>query len=167
MINKATMRDAHSSAENCGMRVSSGDVRIFRLENRAGIGAGASGLALHYYNAAYRAIEEGREPPAPLGYKPPGWWAWEDQLHLFVRPQQVFGCTNVADLRLWFPSPAGCEAMARAGGLLREYVAPSWAAMVGITRVYFNPAYAKRLTTLRATAIHGATDNPALLSKIN
>lgn len=154
MRDKATMRDAQSSAENCGIRVNSEDVKIFRLENSAGIGAGASGLALHYYNAAYRAIAEGREPPAAPGYKPPGWWAWEDQLHHFVRPQHVFGCTSVTDLRLWLPSPAGCVAMARAGGLLREYVAQPWAAMVGITRVYFNPAYAKRLTTQRATAIH-------------
>lgn len=96
---------------------------LYRIENEQGVGPLSSGLALIHKMAGFAAVLSGKEALVHelehIGSR-----AARDGLQFRSRPPQVYACQPLDTLRKWFPSRAGCEAMAAAGGLLVTYSTP-------------------------------------------
>lgn len=126
---------------------------IYRVEHRNGAGAAISGLSQLHAARAQVAQFVGDEPPekeASLLRV----LETEDELHDFITPDYRFGCLSLEQLRTWFYSPAGCRAMAEAGGVLATYSVPDDEVVRGKTRVAFDIGGSERLEVKPVTALH-------------
>lgn len=127
---------------------------LHRVEHRDGRGPEVSGLLYVHYTHALDAILKGIERPEQEPEHISARSA-RDGLQHVVSPHHVFGCAGLDTLRLWFPSPTGCRAMGRAGGMLVTYTVPDEATLVAPTRVAFDRRLAIRLHAVPVSDVHG------------
>lgn len=133
--------------------MSTDNLIIWRIETESGVGAGHSGHAMIHYYTHLAAILRGEEKTSEASLamdKQVG----QDGLTGTIQPEHRFGCLDWDTLRLWFPSPAGCRAIAKAGGLLVAYEVPHERTKVAPLRAYFDRRFAKRVEVRPASDLH-------------
>ena len=123
---------------------------IHRVEHVTGMGPIASGLMGVHNVVARSASAHGIEVLADRDSATPA----EDDPDHVLPPGYIFGCETMQQLRRWFPSPYGCEAMARLGGLLVTYRVPVGRSLRGTMHVAFDKRRAVRLSVTGADEIH-------------
>lgn len=134
---------------------------VYRLESITGAREGpfGSGLAELYCEADGEAMMAGRESISCEVR------AGSTQVHrsgiydqLPVTRDHIFGCETLNLLRLWFPSPAGCKAMAEAGCVLRAYEVPEEHVLFGPAEVAFDRRHAECVALWSPRDLHGTVE---------
>ena len=129
-------------------------VRVWRIEDKHGRGAGVTGFAKLHFLAHVRAIQKFDEPEPRPGTPHVSHVAGADGLSDHVAEHDRFGCTDLQTLRRWFPSTAGCQAIDKAGGLLVAYEAPADRVKVSDVRAYFDHRHATKVEVLPVTTLN-------------
>jgi hypothetical protein len=135
-----------------GLRRGGGAVIIHRVEHISGLGPIASGLMNIHSVVASSVKAHGIEVLEDDGHNRTK--VAVDDLDQMVSTHHIFGCETMQQLRRWFPSPYGCEAMARFGGILVTYSVPDEHILRGTVHVAFDKRHAVRLNVAGADEIH-------------
>jgi hypothetical protein len=108
-------------------------VILYRAENDAGLGPFQAGYRDTHNRFADREAAEDPDRYAETRAlaESEGHRRFREVKHPLVRPHVIFGCETLADLRIWWPSLTGCEALTRAGFFLAAYRADARTAIVG------------------------------------
>jgi hypothetical protein len=137
-------------------------MRIYRVTDNEGRGPKESGLMYTYMGGVIEAEAAGFETPMTeeetLSH--PGIASRFDGLGAKLHPDLRFGCAEMRDLRLWFPSPAGCRAMTEDGAVISTFEVPETCVIVGRHRVLFVRRAARLINTRPALISNMVT--PAL-----
>lgn len=128
---------------------------LYRVECSGGVGPWRGGI-IHLHRDIARAeitrdstlYAEARSIPFMLNQ-----WGtcWGD----LITADHVFGTRTLDDLRLWYPSPAGCAAMAEAGAKLVVYSTAAAFTVPGNWEVAFDRTYACALEERPLSDLHG------------
>ncbi|MGV8830393.1 MAG: hypothetical protein ACOH2N_00325 [Devosia sp.] len=135
-------------------------IRAYRIEHYLGVGPFAAGLFHIHYHHALDAIQRGVEQPSDGEHI--SILSQADGLQYRAAAHHVFGCERLDDLRQWFPSRLGCEAMTRAGAVLRAFAFKEGDRIRATTRLMFDSRAASVLWTLPANRLHSLADDAAL-----
>jgi len=128
---------------------------VYRIEDGEGLGPYKSGLFNIHRAIAREEIARddrlyalSRSAPFILNQTAR---CWGD----VIGKHDIFGCETADDLRLWYPSPAGCAAMAEAGARLAAYDASECSIIRGNWEVAFDRRTATRLGEASLDRLHG------------
>lgn len=129
-------------------------LRIYRVEDTAGNGPFCSGLIHAYADAAEAAHLLGLEADWPGNYYAArNATADADNLNPRALHHIKFGCLSFADLRYWFPSPCGLEALHALGVGIAVWEAAPGSVERGTRQVAFDSAKSTRLGMMPLTAL--------------
>lgn len=132
------------------------NVTLFRIEGPDGRGPWTGGLAqLHRTIARFEIAKDPSlypEARSPAFIENQRMSYWADS----ITEHHLFGCETLADLRLWYPSPAGCEAMATNGATLATYKASDLHTIEAAWEVAFDSRWATRVDVRPLAVLHGS-----------
>lgn len=131
---------------------------VYRIEDERGRGAFGDTGFYHHHDvvASMDGITPSSIHPTPRCPKERGTPLHEMYGEGFLRdyPNHRFGCRSLHQLRMWFRSPAGCQAMADNGALLATYWVPDQYVVRGRYQVAFNINHAIQIEKVPAHELH-------------
>lgn len=122
-------------------KITTGHQLIYRIEDANQKGAFHYLACVHDQYAEVTAYSH----PAPGSWKERNTDIYRGYPHNYR-----FGCRSIPQLRMWFRSAKGRQAMAEQGGVMVTYSVPSPCVIHGRYQVVFNPRQATKISTVRA-----------------